>query len=39
MTFTIAKNGTKPNPVEIIALQTTRKEKNWKSKKLWREQL
>ena len=28
---TLAKNGTKPNPFEIILLQTTRKENNWKT--------
>jgi len=27
---TLAKNATKPNPFEIIPLQTTRKENNWK---------
>jgi len=27
---TLAKNATKPNPFEIILLQTTRKENNWK---------
>jgi hypothetical protein len=27
----LAKNATKPNPFEIISLQTTRKEKNWKT--------
>ena len=26
-----AKNATKPNPFEIILLQTTRKENNWKT--------
>ena len=26
-----AKNATKPNPFEIIPLQTTRKENNWKT--------
>jgi len=26
---TLAKNATKPNPLEIILLQTTRKENNW----------
>ena len=31
LAFTLAKNATKPNPVEII-LQTTRKENNWKTK-------
>ena len=29
--FTLAKNATKPNPFEIISLQTTRKENNWKT--------
>ena len=28
---TLAKNATKPNPFEIIPLQTTRKEYNWKT--------
>jgi len=28
---TPAKNATKPNPFEIVSLQTTRKENNWKS--------
>jgi hypothetical protein len=31
--FTLAKNATKPNPIEIISLQTTRKKKNWKTEK------
>jgi len=31
LAFTLAKNATKPNPVEIIPLQTTRKENNWKT--------
>jgi len=31
LTFTLAKNATKPNPFEIISLQTTRKENNWKT--------
>ena len=30
LAFTLAKNATKPNPFEIISLQTTRKE-NWKT--------
>jgi len=30
---TLAKNATKPNPFEIIPLQTTRKENNWKTEK------
>jgi hypothetical protein len=29
--FTLAKNSTKPNPFEIISLQTTRKKNNWKT--------
>jgi len=28
---TLAKNATKPNPFEIIPLQTARKENNWKT--------
>ena len=28
---TLAKNATKPNPFEIVLLQTTRKENNWKT--------
>jgi len=28
---TLAKNATKPNPFEIILLQITRKENNWKT--------
>ena len=28
---TLAKDATKPNPFEIIPLQTTRKENNWKT--------
>jgi len=28
---TLAKNATKQNPFEIIPLQTTRKENNWKT--------
>ena len=31
LAFTLAKNAIKPNPVEIIPLQTTRKENNWKT--------
>jgi hypothetical protein len=31
MAFTLAKNATKPNPFDIISLQTTRKENNWKT--------
>jgi len=31
LAFTLAKNTTKPNPFEIISLQTTRKENNWKT--------
>jgi len=29
--ITLAKNATKPNPFEIISLQTTRKKNNWKT--------
>jgi hypothetical protein len=32
MVSTLAKNATKLNPFEIILLQTTRKENNWKTK-------
>jgi hypothetical protein len=31
LAFTLAKNATKPNPFEIISLQTTRKENNCKT--------
>ena len=31
LAFTLAKNATKPNPFEIIPLQTTRKENDWKT--------
>ena len=31
LAFTLAKNATKPDPVQIISLQTTRKENNWKT--------
>jgi len=31
LAFTLAKNATEPNPFEVISLQTTRKEKNWKT--------
>jgi len=31
LAFKLAKNATKPNPVEIIPLQTTRRENNWKT--------
>jgi len=31
LAFTLAKNATKPNPVEIISTKTTRKENNWKT--------
>jgi hypothetical protein len=30
LAFTLAKNATKRNPFEIISLQTTRVENNWK---------
>jgi len=32
LSSTLAKNATKPSPFEIIPLQTTRKESNWKTK-------
>ena len=31
LAFTLAKNATKMNPLEIISLQTTRKENSWKT--------
>jgi hypothetical protein len=31
LAFTLAKNATKPDPFEIISLQTARKENNWKT--------
>jgi hypothetical protein len=31
LAFTFAKNATKPNPFEIISLQTARKKNNWKT--------
>ena len=31
LAFTPAKNATKPDPVDMISLQTTRKENNWKT--------
>ena len=31
LAFTLAKNATKPNPLEIIPPQTTRKENSWKT--------
>jgi len=31
LAFTLAKNATKPEPFEIISLQTTRKKNNWKT--------
>jgi hypothetical protein len=31
LAFTPSKNATKLNPFEIISLQTTRKENNWKT--------
>jgi hypothetical protein len=33
LAFTFAKNAAKLNPFEIISLQTTRKENNWKTNK------
>jgi hypothetical protein len=32
LAFTLATNAAKPNPFEIISLQATRKENNWKTK-------
>jgi hypothetical protein len=34
LVFTLAKNATKLNPFEIISLQTTRKENNWKTEEM-----
>jgi len=34
LAFTFTKNATKPNPFEIISLQTTRKENNWKTEEM-----
>ena len=34
LAFTLANNATKPNPFEIIPLQTTRKENNWKTEEV-----
>jgi len=31
LAFTLANNATKPNPLQIIPLQTTKKEINWKT--------
>jgi hypothetical protein len=31
LVFTLAKNATKPNHLEIIPLQITRKKNNWKT--------
>ena len=31
----LARNAKKPNPFEIVLLQTTRKEKNWKTEETW----
>jgi hypothetical protein len=31
LVFTLTKNAIKPNPFEIISLQTTRKKTNWKT--------
>ena len=33
LAFTLANNATKPDPFEIISLQTTRKKNNWKTEK------
>jgi hypothetical protein len=34
LAFTLAKNATKLNPFEIIPLQNTRKENNWKTEEI-----
>jgi hypothetical protein len=34
LVFTLAKNATELNHFEIISLQTTRKENNWKTKEM-----
>ena len=34
LAVTLPKNATKPDPVEIISLQTTRKENNWKTEEM-----
>jgi len=34
LVLAFAKNATKTNPFEIISLQTTRKEKNWKNEEM-----
>jgi hypothetical protein len=34
LAFTLAKNATKPNPFEIISLQTMRKKNNWKNEEM-----
>jgi len=39
LAFTLARNTTKPNPFEIIPLQTTRKGTIGRPKKRWHEQL
>ena len=39
LAFTLAKNATKPNPFEIIPLQTARKDTIGRLQKRWREQL
>jgi hypothetical protein len=31
LVFTLAKNAIKPNPLEIIPLQTARKDNKWKT--------
>jgi hypothetical protein len=32
--FTLANNASKPNPIEIISLETTRKKNNWKPEEM-----
>jgi len=34
LAFTLSKNATKPNPFEIIPLQTARKENSWKTEEV-----
>jgi hypothetical protein len=34
LAFTLAKNATKPNPFEIIPLQTARKGNSWKTEEV-----
>jgi len=34
LAFTLAKNVKKPNPFELVTLQTTRKENYWKTEEV-----